>query len=93
MDCRGAPQVRAQAGLRLRELAQAQQDPAPDLGPVPLPLRPGQRVKVSDEPAPPLDASVARRTWLQLGIGGTAALVGALTIWLFVTVVTLAGMG
>ena len=93
MDCRGAPQVRAQAGLRLRELAQAQQDPAPDLGPVPLPLRPGQRVKVSDEPAPPLDASVARRTWLQLGIGGTAELVGALTIWLFVTVVTLAGMG
>ena len=94
MECKGSPHIQTQAMIRLRELAQARQDPTMELGPVPPPMEPGQPVdNAAKDLAQPLDPSVARRMWLQLGLGGTAALVGALTIWLFVTVVTLAGMG
>lgn len=93
MECQSSSHVRTQAMLRLRELAQARQDPAVELGPAPPPMEPGQQVDTTEDPTQPLDPAVARRVWLQLGIGGIAALVGALTIWLFVTVVTLAGMG
>lgn len=91
--CSGSSEVRTQASLRLRELAQARQDPASDQGPVPPPLEPGQMADTAGDTSSPLDPAAARLVWMRLGLGGTAALVGAFTIWLFVTVVTLAGMG
>ena len=92
LDCRGYPEARIPASLRLRELAQVEREPGAELGPVPPPLDPGQLAEPAEDEAPPLDPALARRVWLQMGIGGTAMIVGAFAIWLFVTAVTLASM-
>jgi len=93
VGCNGSPHVQAEASLRLRELAQIKQDPSAELEPVSPPLEPGQPIDASRDTSRPLDPTVARLLWLRLGLGGVAALVGALIVWLFVTFVTLAGMG
>jgi Zn-dependent protease len=90
--CEGNPTVRSQAGLRLHELALAQQDPERELGPAPEPLQPGTAMRSGDAPsyrAPALDPDVARRMWLRLALGGVAILFGSLALWLFVTITTL----
>jgi tetratricopeptide (TPR) repeat protein len=67
------PTVRSQAGLRLRELAQAQREPAAPLGPVPPPLEPGGLAEVAVELAPALDPGMVRHQWLRLASGGIAS--------------------
>jgi Zn-dependent protease len=77
--------VRVEADRRLRELAQAEQDPALGVS-IPPPL------EADAEPEPgmgsPLDVdpAMARRVWLRLGIGTTILVVLASLAWLFVTV-------
>jgi tetratricopeptide (TPR) repeat protein len=83
--------VRIQADLRLREVAQDEQDPEGKIGPVPSPLERGTPVELplkeaAGSPAP-LDPAVARRVWLRLAIGGVVMAVLAVAAWLFVTVV------
>jgi tetratricopeptide (TPR) repeat protein len=85
-------EVRIPASLRLRELAQVEQEAGAELGPVPPPMDPGQPAEPAEDEVQPLDPALARRVWLQMGIGGVAMLVGAFAMWLFITAVTLAGM-
>jgi tetratricopeptide (TPR) repeat protein len=91
--CDASAQLQTQAALHLHELARPSYDPSARVGAPPPPLERGQQVTYSIENPPSIDPSVARRVWLRLGLGGAAALVGALAVWLFVTAVTLAGMG
>ncbi len=81
--------LRIQADLRLRELAQAEQDPAVELGPAPPPLEPGGPQTAPMDSAAPLDPDIARRVSLRLSIGAAVMLALALAIWLFVTGVAL----
>jgi tetratricopeptide (TPR) repeat protein len=85
-------EMRIPASLRLRELAQVQQESGSELVPVPPPMDPGNLAEPAEDEAPPLDPALARRVWLQLGIGGTAMLIGAFAVWLFITAVVLAGV-
>jgi Zn-dependent protease len=87
------PDLQVQAGMRLRELSQAEGDPAADVGLFPPPLEPGHTAAPVDTAAPPLDPALARRVWLRLGIGGTLTLILAAAIWLYVTAVILASVG
>lgn len=78
--------VRIQADLRLRELAQAEQAPGGELGPLPSPLEPGSEAgaEIGGEAAP-LDPAVARRVWIRLALGGAAMFALAAAIWTLVT--------
>jgi Zn-dependent protease len=86
------PNLQIQAGLRLRELAHAEQEDDAQAGPVPPLLEPGKAPTAAQGTAPPLDPATARRLWLQLAIGGTLLLVSALMVWLWVTATTLAAV-
>jgi tetratricopeptide (TPR) repeat protein len=83
--------VRIQADLRLREVAQDEQDPEGKIGPVPSPLERGTPVELPQKGAAgssaPLDPAMARRVWLRLAIGGVFMAILAVAAWLFVTVV------
>jgi Zn-dependent protease len=83
--------VRIQADLRLREVAQDEQDPEGKIGPLPSPLERGTPVDLPPKEAAgssvPLDPAVARRVWLRLAIGGVVMAALAVAAWLFVTVV------
>lgn len=86
------PDLQMQAGLRLRELAHAEQEKDADVESVPPPLEPGQAPSATLGMAPPLDPAIARTLWLRLAIGGTLLLVSALMVWLWVTATTLAAV-
>jgi Zn-dependent protease len=85
--------VQVQAGQRLRELTLAEQNPAVETGAAPEALEPhamhGQEV---DGSLPP-DPAMTRRVWISLAVGGAVAIVLAVVAWLYVTTVTLAGLG
>jgi Zn-dependent protease len=93
MQATGDPGLQVQAGMRLRELSQAEADPDAELGLFPPPLEPGHRAEAPASTAPPLDPALARRVWLRLGIGGALTLILAAAIWLYVTAVILASVG
>lgn len=85
--------LRIQADLRLRELAQAEQQgeavPEPEVPPLEL----GSSLEVAADPAEPLDPTVQRQLWMRLGIGGAVVLVLALATWVAVTVVVVTSLG
>jgi Zn-dependent protease/tetrahydromethanopterin S-methyltransferase subunit B len=85
--------VRIQADLRLRELAQAAQEPESEMGPAPPPLESWGTVEAVADVAQPLDPTVVRRVWLRLAIGGVLMLILAVMMWLYVTAVILASLG
>lgn len=85
--------VRIQADLRLRELAEAEQGAAGEVGPVPPPLELGDAAEVAARAAPPLDPVAVRRVWLRLGMGAVAMFTLAIMIWLYVTAFMLASVG
>jgi Zn-dependent protease len=83
--------VRIQADLRLREVAEDEQDPEGKIGPVPPPLERGIPVELpvgeGAGASASLDPAIARRVWLRLAIGGVAMALLAIACWLFVTAV------
>jgi tetratricopeptide (TPR) repeat protein len=91
------PVLLYQAERHLRALEQAERDPAAaeaELGPPPPPLE----APAADEALPaggsaPLDPDLVRRLWLRLALGGAGSLCLAAAAWVFVTVVTLMGVG
>ena len=85
--------VQAQAAQRLRELTLVQQNPAAETSAAPPPLEPQAVHGQEADSSPPLDPAVTRRVWLSLAVGGIAALALAVVAWLYVTTVTLAGLG
>jgi Zn-dependent protease len=85
-------EVRIQAGLRLRELAEEQQGARALYRPQPLPLEPGNEAEMVTGTGYTLDPALTRRVWLRLAVGGMAMLVLAVAAWLVVTAVTLAAM-
>jgi Zn-dependent protease len=86
-------QVSMQAELRLRELAQAEQDPDADPSPASPPLEPGAPVELPAAGPPALDPEVARRITLRLIIGGVVMAALAIGMWVFVTVVAFVSVG
>ena len=84
--------VRIQADLRLHELAGLEQAAEAEARPLPPPLELGHTPTPADDGAPPLDPAVARRVWLRLGLGAVLLLTLAVTMWLFVTGVTMEAM-
>jgi Zn-dependent protease len=86
------PAVRYQAGLRLRELSQAEHDPEANPGPVPPLLEPGSTVELQAQGMPPLDPAVERRVWWHLAIGGIGMLMLAAAALLFVLGATMASV-
>lgn len=87
------PAVRSQAGLRLQELALAEQQPAVESEQLPSPLELGVVPEAAIGGAPPLDPQVERRLWIRLGVGAALFCLLAAMIWVFVTVVTLVSVG
>jgi Zn-dependent protease len=87
------PMVQVQASLRLRELAQAEEGVEWEARSAPPPLGSDTVIQTSEASLPPLDPGVARRVWLNLGIGGALLLIAALAMWVFVTAITLASVG
>jgi Zn-dependent protease len=85
-------EVRIQAGLRLRELAEEEQGAPAQNRPPPLPLEPGHEAETVTGTGYSLDPALTRRVWLRLAVGGMAMLVLAVAAWLVVTAVTLAAM-
>jgi Zn-dependent protease len=85
----GDMNVRVQAGLRLQELIQAEQDPEVNVGPAPPPLEPGTKPQTAGDDSASLDPAVQRQVWLRLALGGAAMLLVAIAAWLYVTAVTL----
>ncbi|MBN1136455.1 MAG: tetratricopeptide repeat protein [Anaerolineae bacterium] len=81
------------ADQRLREMAAAGRQPEMPAGPAPPPLEPGVPVKAPAEGPQRLDPTIARRVWLRLGIGGAVFLILLVSGWVFVTMVTLNGVG
>jgi len=81
------------ADQRLRELAEAGQQPGTPPGPVPPPLELGVPVEVPAEGPRQLDPAIARQVWLHLGVGGALFLVLLVSSWVFVTLVALNGVG
>ncbi len=87
------PAVRSQAGLRLQELALAEQQPAVEAEQLPSPLELGVVPEAAAGGAPPLDPQVARRLWIRLGVGAVLFGLLAAVAWVFVTVATLVSVG
>jgi Zn-dependent protease len=85
-------EVRIQAGLRLRELAEEEHG-APGLHrPPPIPLELGHEAETVIGAGYSLDPALTRKVWLRLAAGGMAMLVLAVVAWLVVTAVTLEAM-
>lgn len=82
-----------QAERYLRALERAERDPAAEIGPPPPPLEAMAAAGPVAESAPPLDPVLARRLWLRLAAGGLGSLCLGVAAWVFVTVVTLMGVG
>jgi Zn-dependent protease len=78
------PGVRLEADRRLRELAQAEQDPAQAI-PIPPPLEEGAEPQPGPSGPPDVDPDQARRVWLRLATGVTVMVVLGSVAWLFVT--------
>ncbi len=87
------PALRNQAGLRLQELAVAEQQPAAGLEALPLPLELGETPEPAGGGAPPLDPQAERRLWVRLGVGAVCFFLLAAAAWVFVTVATLVSVG
>ncbi len=85
--------LRGQAEMRLRELAEMEQQSGAGPGPLPPPLEPGEVPQEVGEGAQPLDPAVERRLWLRLSVGAAFFLLLAVAAWLFVTVATLLSVG
>ena len=85
--------LRTTAEQRLREMAATGQQPEAPAGPVPPPLELGLPVEVPAETPQRLDPAIARRVWLHLAFGGAVFIFLLVTSWLFVTLVTLNGVG
>jgi Zn-dependent protease len=83
----------ATADQRLREMAMTGQQPETPAGPVPPPLELGVPVEAPAEKPRRLDPAIARQVWLHLGIGGAVFLLLLVSSWVFVTLVTLNGVG
>jgi len=81
------------ADQRLREMAAAGQQPETSPAPVPPPLELGMPVQVPAQRLQRLDPAIARQVWLHLGIGAAVFIVLLASSWLFVTLVTLSGVG
>ena len=87
------PILRTQVGLRLHELAEAEQNPDAELGPPPPPHEPGSEPEAAALDRTGLDPEVQRRVWLRLAVGGAVMAVLAVAIWVFVTVVMVTTVG
>lgn len=85
----GDPRVRAQAELRLHELATIEGGEDLALRPPPPPLEPQTLIGVPEPEGPKLDQAVVRRIWLSMGIGAVGMLMLALAAWVFVTLTAL----
>ena len=81
------------ADQRLREMAVVGQQPETPPGPVPPPLELGVPVEAPAGGQRQLDPAIARQVWLRLAFGGAAFIFLLVTSWLFVTLVTLNGVG
>jgi Zn-dependent protease len=78
--------VRLQADLRLRGLAQAEQNAEGEPRPAPAPLEPDSVAEAGIyEGAAALDPAVARRVWIRLALGGAAMFATGGVIWTLVT--------
>ena len=76
--------VQVEADRRLRELAQAEQDPSQAVS-IPPPLEADAEPDLGPGGPIDVDPAQARRVWLRLGIGATVLIVLASLTWLFVT--------
>ncbi len=81
------------AETRLREIDVAGQEPEMAPGPVLPPLELGAPVEAPADTPQRLDPAIARQVWLRLAFGGAAFVFLLVTAWLFVTLVTLNGLG
>jgi tetratricopeptide (TPR) repeat protein len=84
-----APLVRAEADQRLRELGQAEHDPAAEAAFVPPLLEPGSLTQPFGDGVPAPDPTTARREWLRLAVGGLVSLSLAALTWVAITAATL----
>jgi len=85
----GPASIQAQADLRLRELAHAEQDAVAKPGSVPPPLEPPKAAEAAPEALRPLDPAMERRVWLSLLAGGTGMVLLAISAWFYTTAVVL----
>jgi len=85
--------VRIQSDLHIRELAQAQADPAVELRPAPTPLQSVEPPVVAGEQPSPIDPVVARQVWLRFISGGLVLFALAVGTWMFVTLAALVSLG
>lgn len=85
----GPASIQAQADLRLRELAQAEQDAGAEPGSAPPPLEPPRAAEAALEALRPLDPAMERRVWLSLLAGGTGMVLLAISAWFYTTAVVL----
>lgn len=84
--------IRVPAEQRLRELYYAERNGL-ELAAAPAPLeRETQEMRGAGEP-PPLDPAVTRRVWLSLAAGSALVVLLAAAAWLYVTSVTMGGLG
>ena len=81
------------AEQRLREMAATPQPPETPAGPLPPPLESGIPVEAPADTPRQLDPAIARRVWLHLGVGGAVFFILLVSGWVFVTLVTLNGVG
>jgi tetratricopeptide (TPR) repeat protein len=83
--------VKVEADRRLRELAQAEQDPSHVVS-IPPPLEADAELDLGPGSPTGVDPAQARRAWLRLGIGATVLVVLASLTWLFVTMAVWSAM-
>jgi Zn-dependent protease len=84
--------VRIQAGQRLRELAAVEQNGL-EPGAAPAPLGPEPVEEQAADSPQPVDPAVKRQVWLSLAARGVVVLGLAAVAWLYVTFVTMGGLG
>jgi Zn-dependent protease len=87
------PVLLYQAREHLRTLEQAERHPSAEIQPPPPPLEVPEAGGTMVGDAPPLDPVLTRRLWLRLAAGGVGGLFLGVAAWIFVTVVTMIGVG
>jgi len=90
------PVLGYQAERHLRALERAERDPAAagaEIGLPPPPLEAPAAAEAPPAEGVPLDPDLVRRLWRRLAVGGVGSLCLAVAAWVFVTVVTLMGVG
>jgi tetratricopeptide (TPR) repeat protein len=87
------PVLLYQAREHLRALEQAERHPSAEIQPPPPPLEVPEAGGTMVGDAPPLDPVLTRRLWLRLAAGGVGGLFLGVAAWIFVTVVTMIGVG